>query len=335
MKLEEKIALLRKQRGWSQEELAFRLDVSRQAVSKWEMGASVPDLDKILKMSDLFGCTTDHLLKEDETAEQALPTSEEVRAEEKTVSHAPRQVTDEEGERYLDTVRACAKKTAVGVACCIVSPMMMFILEGLATSGAIQVSQDVAAGIGLAILFVICACGVAVLIRVGMALSPYQYLENTEIVISEELETLARERKNAEAVKFGKIVAIGVAACILSPIPMLIAGASNAPESVVMYCCSALFPIVAMGVYLFVRFGMIHGSYEKLLQEGDHTVEKKARAKNTDVFGGVYWCLVVALYLGLSFWTMRWDKTWIIFPVAGALFAALSQIVGAIANKKK
>ena len=51
MKLAEKIMTLRKQRGWSQEELAQQLFVSRQSVSKWESGASVPDLDKILKKS--------------------------------------------------------------------------------------------------------------------------------------------------------------------------------------------------------------------------------------------------------------------------------------------
>lgn len=65
MKLEEKIAYLRKQQGWSQEELAFRLDVSRQAVSKWEMGSALPEVDKILKMSEAFGCSTDYLLKDD------------------------------------------------------------------------------------------------------------------------------------------------------------------------------------------------------------------------------------------------------------------------------
>ena len=65
MKLEEKITMLRKRNGWSQEELGFRLDVSRQAVSKWEMGDSVPDLDKIIKISELFGCTTDYWLKDE------------------------------------------------------------------------------------------------------------------------------------------------------------------------------------------------------------------------------------------------------------------------------
>ena len=63
MKLAEKIMTLRKQRGWSQEELAQQLSVSRQSVSKWESGASVPDLDKILKMSGDFWCIHRHSFK--------------------------------------------------------------------------------------------------------------------------------------------------------------------------------------------------------------------------------------------------------------------------------
>ena len=73
MILAEKIAQLRKQKGWSQEELANRLQVSRQAVSKWEGGASIPDLDKILKLSALFEVTTDYLLKDTLEAPDAAP----------------------------------------------------------------------------------------------------------------------------------------------------------------------------------------------------------------------------------------------------------------------
>lgn len=51
--------MLRKKYGWSQEELAERLDISRQSVSKWESGASIPDLERIVGMSQLFGVTTD------------------------------------------------------------------------------------------------------------------------------------------------------------------------------------------------------------------------------------------------------------------------------------
>ena len=70
MILADKIIYLRKKNGWSQEQLAEQLNISRQSVSKWESGTSIPDLDKILKMSAIFGVSTDYLLK-DEVEEEA------------------------------------------------------------------------------------------------------------------------------------------------------------------------------------------------------------------------------------------------------------------------
>ena len=63
MILADKIIKLRRQSGFSQEELAARLNVSRQSVSKWESGTSIPDLNKIIKLSEIFGVSTDYLLK--------------------------------------------------------------------------------------------------------------------------------------------------------------------------------------------------------------------------------------------------------------------------------
>ena len=65
MKLSEKILSLRTARGLSQGDLAEKLEVSRQSVSKWETGQSVPDLDKIIKIADLFGVTVDELVREE------------------------------------------------------------------------------------------------------------------------------------------------------------------------------------------------------------------------------------------------------------------------------
>ena len=65
MILAEKISEERKKNGWSQEELAEKLSVSRQSVSKWESGQSVPDLNRILEMARIFGVTTDYLLKDE------------------------------------------------------------------------------------------------------------------------------------------------------------------------------------------------------------------------------------------------------------------------------
>ena len=73
MILADKIIRLRKQNGWSQEELAERMHVSRQAVSKWEMGQSAPDPEKIVLMSELFGISTDDLLKEQPVRSEPSP----------------------------------------------------------------------------------------------------------------------------------------------------------------------------------------------------------------------------------------------------------------------
>lgn len=62
MILADKIIAMRKKNGWSQEELAEKLNVSRQSVSKWESAASIPDINKILELSKIFGVTTDYLL---------------------------------------------------------------------------------------------------------------------------------------------------------------------------------------------------------------------------------------------------------------------------------
>lgn len=74
MKLSEKILSLRTDMGLSQGDLAEKLDVSRQSVSKWETGQSVPDLDKIIKLADLFGVSVDELVREGEKPE--APSSE-------------------------------------------------------------------------------------------------------------------------------------------------------------------------------------------------------------------------------------------------------------------
>lgn len=76
MSLGENIARLRAQKNWSQEELAQALDVSRQSVSKWETDASVPDLDKLVKLGEVFGVSLDELVHGRSAAPAAFPAPE-------------------------------------------------------------------------------------------------------------------------------------------------------------------------------------------------------------------------------------------------------------------
>ena len=105
MTLGENIVRLRTQKNWSQGDLADALDISRQSVSKWETDASIPELDKLLKLSELFGVTLDELVRGEEVpkTETAMPAAQTVPA-----SFAPQATPEREKRRTIaGTVSLC------------------------------------------------------------------------------------------------------------------------------------------------------------------------------------------------------------------------------------
>ena len=97
MNFPEKLQKLRKERGWSQEELANRITVSRQAVSKWELGTAVPDTDNIVQLSELFGVTTDYLIKDGLDSDEDIPAV--ARTAEKVKNAVPMRVSQQRSSR--------------------------------------------------------------------------------------------------------------------------------------------------------------------------------------------------------------------------------------------
>ena len=106
MILADKIILLRRRKGWSQEELAERLGVTRQSISKWEGAQSAPELDKILKMSEVFGVSCDFLLKDELEPEEVPLSAKKVTFENSTED----EVTEEEPPAAETAVEEAAKK---------------------------------------------------------------------------------------------------------------------------------------------------------------------------------------------------------------------------------
>ena len=122
MILADKIVTLRKKAGWSQEELAQQLNVTRQSVSKWEGAQSIPDMEKILQMSRIFGVTIDFLLKDEMETAEAAPETE---------TTAARRVTMEEAFRYLELRRQAAPKMALATLLCVLSPAALLMLSAV------------------------------------------------------------------------------------------------------------------------------------------------------------------------------------------------------------
>lgn len=322
MILSEKIIALRKQRGWSQEELADQLGVSRQSVSKWELGAAIPDLDKVLKLGSLFGVSTDYLLKED--MEDITFTGEESREED------GRRVSVEEANGFMELQRRLSGRMAGGVSLFILCPICLIQLSAAAEYYR-TISEDAATAIGMSVLLALVAAGVAMVLSTGMQLAKYRYLGEERLCLDYGVAGIVEKRRNELERGHRRDITLGVVLCILSVIPIFVGVGLGANDFITVMFVNLLLVFVAAAVNLFVRTGMVYGSCEKLLQIGDYTVEKKQTEKKVEkkmgAFAGIYWCAVTAIYLGVSFVTEAWGMTWIIWPVAAVAFGAVRGIV--------
>lgn len=334
MNLADKIIYLRKQKNWSQEELAEQLGISRQSVSKWESQTSVPDLDKILKLSKIFDVSTDFLLKDNlDLTDFEKP--ETVFAEE-PLEEPRKHLSAKDADTYLDLVAHLAPKIALGVCLCIIGPALLIGLQCFVPLNGTETSfltEESASAFGVVLLLLFCAAGVFLLISNGMRLSKYEFFETDPFVLDMGIQEIVTDKKTQFESVFRKCTAGGTGLCILSVIPLMLAYGFGAGERMYILCTSILLFLIAFAVTLFIWSGMIHGSFDKLLEVGDYTKENKKINKKTGSFPGIYWCIVTAIYLGISFVTDRWDFSWIIWPVAGVLFAALHQIVRNLAKK--
>lgn len=321
MILADKITEERKKNGWSQEELADKLGVSRQAVSKWESAGAVPDLQRIIQLSELFSVSTDYLLKDEMEVETSSDMMKGIN-EDMTL----RKVSMEEANEFLDMKRKGAPSIANAVSVCIISPALLIFLSGMAESGVAKMTEGMAAGVGMIFLFVMVALAVFTFITYGIRESRMEHFEKENFETAYGVTGMVKEKRRDYEGTFARGISFGVVFCILAALPLIIAGTMGASDFV---CCSLvglLLLMVASGVNMMIRVGMIKSSYDTLLQEGEFSAEEKLAKKKSEPFAGAYWCLVTAIYLGWSFWTMNWSATWIVWPVAGVLFAALSAI---------
>ena len=324
MILADKIIDLRKKSGWSQEELAAKLNVSRQAVSKWEGAQSVPDLERVLQMSRLFGVSTDYLLKDEQTAADS--------AGEELSGSPLRTVSMEEANRFLAASEANARPMALATFLCIVSPMCLMLLAALSDRPGAAISEGAAAGIGLCVLLLLVAAAVAIFISCGARMKPFAYVETEIFETAYGVDGLAAEQKARLEPAAVRARMIATVLCILGVLPLLLSALLERDGLFLIAMVCVLLLVVGIAVVLFVLSGVRMGSYDRLLQQGDYSVASKSNYAARRI-AAVYWPLVTAGYLAYSFITNDWQHSWIVWPVAGVLFGAIGAACSAIRRR--
>lgn len=188
MILADKIMTLRKRAGWSQEELAQRLDVSRQSVSKWESAQAIPDLGRILALAQLFDVTTDFLLKDEYSDEMLTPvhSAGNETAHPESAPHISagtealpvlRRVTMEEASAFLSVMKKYAPVTAFAVMLYILSPIPLLVMGGLTERPTLAAYEDLFGVLGIVVLLVIVAVATVMILGGAHAEEPYEFLE--------------------------------------------------------------------------------------------------------------------------------------------------------------
>ena len=325
MILADKIIRLRKKNGWSQEELADKMNVSRQAVSKWESAQTIPDLEKILQLGTLFGVTTDYLLK-DEIEEEEFSNDD---SSDTTV----KKISIEEANTYLEQRKLASWRIALATFLCILSPIALIVLTTLSGLPNPIITETTASAVGLVVLFAFILCAVPIYIYCGFKNEPYAFLDkNIPFELEYGVKGLVTEKKNAFRPTYIAYNIIATCVCIFSVVPLVLLSFSE-NEILVALALALLMIIAGIGAGMFIVAGTQNASMQKLLKEGDFTEKEKKRTSVKEIVGFCYWGILTAIYLAVSFLNNQWHLSWIIFAVGGILFPVVMCICNYIADK--
>jgi transcriptional regulator with XRE-family HTH domain len=327
MILADKIIEQRKKNGWSQEELAEKMDVSRQSISKWESAQAVPDMGRIVRLSQLFGVSTDYLLKDElEQPDSAQRTDSDCEL---------RTVSMEEASSFLQMREQIAARVAVGVMLCILSPILIILLSGAQEMGKLPFTEAQAVGLGLMPLLVLVGCAVALFVTCSLRAHPYEYLEKEPIDTLYGVDGMVRDRREKFRPAYSRQLTVGIVLCVVSALPLFFSILFFEGDSFAhVVAVGALLAIIAVGVMLIVRSSIVWDGFRQLLEEDDYSREAKSTEKRFGWIAGSYWMLVTAGYLAWSFVTGRWDSTWIVWPIAGVLYGAIYGILRALNRRE-
>lgn len=330
MILADKIVSLRKKAGWSQEDLAEKLGVTRQSVSKWEGAQSVPDMDKVVMMSRLFGVSTDFLLKDELEEEAPCAAAQE--------DDTPlRRVSLTQASAYLALRKAAAPKIAIATALCIISPVTLILLAGMSEVQRFHISENAAAGIGLCVLLALVALAVSIFLRTSAEAKEYRFLEEEPFETEYGVEGMVRQRQREYKDTHTRLVTVGVVLCVLAAVPLFAAMCINGSDLLYVGAVGVLLVLVAIGCLALVTAGVYQGAMEQLLEEGDYTRPQKKHHKLMGTVTMIYWLTATAVFLLYTYGPHgngQPQYSWIIWAVAGVLYAAVMGIVRIISRSR-
>lgn len=291
MKFSDKLQKLRKENNYSQEQLADILNISRQAVSKWESGTTYPETDKFIELSRLFNVSIDYMLN-DELGEK------------KTVLETVTEPSKGEVKEFEKFLVSFARGIAFGVALCIFATLLLIYLSTVTESELMVIPFLLIIGIA-----------VSIFIYYGMSFEKYKDFYKLYSMVKHP-----DKERDIFYKKFTLAIVTGVLLCILSVVPVIASESINmVPEIAVCIMLS----LIMIAVILFVYYGIMSLKYNNQSNQNNKII-----SETNDKISGVIMLSATIIFLIAGFVFDAWHPMWIVFPVGGIMCGIVSTITG-------
>lgn len=244
-----------------------------------------------------------------------------------------RVITVDTAKEFIENRTSASYKVGIGVVLAICSPILLIVLSIYEREEFFGINNGGMA-LGLIVLLTMVAMAVGLFIMSGVHFGRYDFGEDGNFILDHQAESYVKIEEDRNRMMKAIKITVGVVLCIISAIPLLILGVLEVRESILILGVALMVIIVSAAVFLFISAGMKQSSYDLLLKKGEYTDEARIQNKKAEVIGNVYWPIIVIIYLYWSFSTGNWGFTWIIWPLAGLLFAAIVGLTGLLGKKR-
>ena len=304
MSFGENLQYYRKREEITQEQLAERMEVSRQTISKWEAGTSYPEMEKIMQLCDMFSCSMDTLLRKDAQAEVV-----------------------EDSAQYEEHMNRFGKAVTAGVGILIIGAAFSPLLEGM--NGLWKALQDI-------VMFPFLIVAVLTFVVAGIRHSDFTKRHPYILPFYTEEEKELFDRS------FPIKIAAGIGIVLMSIVVDELQKFLPAPagvEASAFYSFLMLL-LISAGVMLLVHSGMEKSKYnieeynkehdplyrERLTPEQQRILDEESHMPLASKWSACIMIVTTAVYLLWSFLQNAWQISWVLFPVGG-LFCGIAYIL--------
>lgn len=322
MSFGENLSYCRKQLKITQEELAERMFVTRQTVSRWETNAAYPDVETLIKLCDILHCDMDTLVRGDATAERSEKTE------------TPIEVSCCDLDEYDKHMNKFALSIALGVGIIVLGVALMMAIGALVNEV-------------LSVIILLLFIGGAVADFIVSGISHTSFMKTNP-----KAPTYPSEQKQKFTKKFALMIAgatllifIAVVALILINVNIETLPNQIEREKIELLAVSIFLFLIAVSVFTYVYAGLLYSKYEVdkynyecvkegyVKDSGEYKQDKPKHIKIEESVSSIIMMGATIAFLLLGFISNLWHPAWVVFPIGGILSGIASIIINAFVKK--